>query len=102
MIRRPPRSTLFPYTTLFRSSDVPGHQDIEWPQNASIVNAGILRAVTSERTITLLSRSSSDGGSKFTNTGTESAAAGTTVDLNYTLTDSTAALLSLADGGTLK
>src|SRR2546430_3950888 len=26
MIRRPPRSTLFPYTTLFRSfDDVPGH-----------------------------------------------------------------------------
>src|SRR2546430_13676434 len=24
MIRRPPRSTLFPYTTLFRSSPVPG------------------------------------------------------------------------------
>src|SRR5258708_16929624 len=24
MIRRPPRSTLFPYTTLFRSSEVPG------------------------------------------------------------------------------
>src|SRR2546427_5383323 len=24
MIRRPPRSTLFPYTTLFRSSDGPG------------------------------------------------------------------------------
>src|SRR5688572_32382746 len=24
MIRRPPRSTLFPYTTLFRSQDVPG------------------------------------------------------------------------------
>src|SRR2546429_6585427 len=23
MIRRPPRSTLFPYTTLFRSSDLP-------------------------------------------------------------------------------
>src|SRR2546430_14024892 len=27
MIRRPPRSTLFPYTTLFRSQDAPGHQD---------------------------------------------------------------------------
>src|SRR2546430_6536198 len=26
MIRRPPRSTLFPYTTLFRSG-VPGHDD---------------------------------------------------------------------------
>src|SRR3712207_8539277 len=25
MIRRPPRSTLFPYTTLFRSADVPGN-----------------------------------------------------------------------------
>src|SRR2546426_7568023 len=24
MIRRPPRSTLFPYTTLFRSADLPG------------------------------------------------------------------------------
>src|SRR3712207_6900623 len=24
MIRRPPRSTLFPYTTLFRSPDLPG------------------------------------------------------------------------------
>src|SRR3712207_8191834 len=24
MIRRPPRSTLFPYTTLFRSADTPG------------------------------------------------------------------------------
>src|SRR2546422_4131782 len=27
MIRRPPRSTLFPYTTLFRSSPWPGLQD---------------------------------------------------------------------------
>src|ERR1022692_4983307 len=26
MIRRPPRSTLFPYTTLFRSDDVPDRQ----------------------------------------------------------------------------
>src|SRR2546427_7729323 len=34
MIRRPPRSTLFPYTTLFRSEDgqpdpVPGEVDVE-------------------------------------------------------------------------
>src|SRR3712207_7556671 len=27
MIRRPPRSTLFPYTTLFRSQDVPIRHD---------------------------------------------------------------------------
>src|SRR3712207_7612399 len=27
MIRRPPRSTLFPYTTLFRSRDVPALRD---------------------------------------------------------------------------
>src|SRR3712207_7408714 len=29
MIRRPPRSTLFPYTTLFRSLDRQGHPDVE-------------------------------------------------------------------------
>src|SRR3989442_7346585 len=28
MIRRPPRSTLFPYTTLFRSSLVETHEDL--------------------------------------------------------------------------
>src|SRR3712207_9582257 len=29
MIRRPPRSTLFPYTTLFRSLLVPGFVDLQ-------------------------------------------------------------------------
>src|SRR3712207_7159927 len=29
MIRRPPRSTLFPYTTLFRSDVQPGHRVVE-------------------------------------------------------------------------
>src|SRR2546426_9182652 len=29
MIRRPPRSTLFPYTTLFRSHGEAGHQEEE-------------------------------------------------------------------------
>src|SRR5258707_11607103 len=29
MIRRPPRSTLFPYTTLFRSSDRARHRALE-------------------------------------------------------------------------
>src|SRR2546426_2854090 len=28
MIRRPPRSTLFPYTTLFRSRFLPAHQGL--------------------------------------------------------------------------
>src|SRR5260370_10141194 len=32
MIRRPPRSTLFPYTTLFRSD--PASQDVVWPRGA--------------------------------------------------------------------
>src|SRR2546426_8315888 len=31
MIRRPPRSTLFPYTTLFRSPLQPGNADREAP-----------------------------------------------------------------------
>src|SRR3989442_6470790 len=38
MIRRPPRSTLFPYTTLFRSvlTDANGLRDIAQPANARI------------------------------------------------------------------
>src|SRR2546427_856488 len=30
MIRRPPRSTLFPYTTLFRSSSAPAPALLDW------------------------------------------------------------------------
>src|SRR3989442_10378363 len=30
MIRRPPRSTLFPYTTLFRSLRVTGEEAVHW------------------------------------------------------------------------
>src|SRR2546429_1603591 len=57
MIRRPPRSTLFPYTTLFRS----GEQTIsEWARNvllkATKPNAGeqtVLAEVLAMRTILL-------------------------------------------------
>src|SRR5256884_1800662 len=38
MIRRPPRSTLFPYTTLFRS--VPGPFDREGPETSRGLRAG--------------------------------------------------------------
>src|SRR3989338_10857709 len=31
MIRRPPRSTLFPYTTLFRSQVIQRYRNILWP-----------------------------------------------------------------------
>src|SRR2546430_13393372 len=31
MIRRPPRSTLFPYTTLFRSRQILANADMPWP-----------------------------------------------------------------------
>src|SRR5258708_10952465 len=39
MIRRPPRSTLFPYTTLFRSHDSPGKVKVA-------KSAGLCRAET--------------------------------------------------------
>src|SRR6266568_1024771 len=42
MIRRPPRSTLFPYTTLFRSG-VPGHGH---PGSPGRAGSGHARAVT--------------------------------------------------------
>src|SRR3712207_8033751 len=38
MIRRPPRSTLFPYTTLFRSHDVPG---LQMPRDTSSLAASL-------------------------------------------------------------
>src|SRR2546422_11277827 len=41
MIRRPPRSTLFPYTTLFRSGDVlVKHQTIQFSRTLATVLAG--------------------------------------------------------------
>src|SRR2546422_2092856 len=39
MIRRPPRSTLFPYTTLFRSQDVVGMNAIE-ATHAEVLDGG--------------------------------------------------------------
>src|SRR5258706_11095147 len=38
MIRRPPRSTLFPYTTLFRSWENPGERDLIWKDIHSVVS----------------------------------------------------------------
>src|SRR3712207_7311858 len=45
MIRRPPRSTLFPYTTLFRSADAPpGDDDARLPRRDELCrDAGSLR-----------------------------------------------------------
>src|SRR2546429_2813462 len=37
MIRRPPRSTLFPYTTLFRSCETPQPGSRRCPRAASVV-----------------------------------------------------------------
>src|SRR5258708_13575154 len=49
MIRRPPRSTLFPYTTLFRSSCRPSGAELE-----RVVRAGAISG-TSEETGTVAS-----------------------------------------------
>src|SRR5690348_17372196 len=40
MIRRPPRSTLFPYTTLFRSRMVPGRVEVADDQRGSRTDRG--------------------------------------------------------------
>src|SRR3712207_8240383 len=39
MIRRPPRSTLFPYTTLFRSPGEPGVVDVAAGEPAEVAEA---------------------------------------------------------------
>src|SRR2546429_6528100 len=45
MIRRPPRSTLFPYTTLFRSRLCDGDSLYPWPpsRRAGLLYAAVLR-----------------------------------------------------------
>src|SRR2546429_5939607 len=45
MIRRPPRSTLFPYTTLFRSSAGPG------AGSSFVVELPLVQVSTSERSV---------------------------------------------------
>src|SRR3712207_8070065 len=52
MIRRPPRSTLFPYTTLFRSPSTrlnAPHPTSIWPVNARAVGSGLPRRPGSAR-----------------------------------------------------
>src|SRR3989442_2997767 len=43
MIRRPPRSTLFPYTTLFRSAIVEDHK-LDWASKDSALRVHMLLA----------------------------------------------------------
>src|SRR2546430_5560400 len=47
MIRRPPRSTLFPYTTLFRSRDA-GVEDVAHEADLEALDAAVLVADRSE------------------------------------------------------
>src|SRR3712207_8079425 len=54
MIRRPPRSTLFPYTTLFRSGDL-GGESLHQPHQPEL-----RRAVGAELGIPLLPRTGGD------------------------------------------
>src|SRR3712207_7539397 len=56
MIRRPPRSTLFPYTTLFRSErartlrpSLPGRHGLDGPGRAGVVEVGGVRGVRARR-----------------------------------------------------
>src|SRR2546428_4604033 len=45
MIRRPPRSTLFPYTTLFRSERVPGRRAARRPRRSPRLPPAAIRPV---------------------------------------------------------
>src|SRR2546426_3974339 len=69
MIRRPPRSTLFPYTTLFRTDDAPGSR-----QSVSLTGTGV-----TPPTATLSATSSAFGNQRV---GTTSAAQNLTLTNN--------------------
>src|SRR5256885_15071354 len=49
MIRRPPRSTLFPYTTLFRSPLPPGGKNYITPQGFERLKTELLDLIDNER-----------------------------------------------------
>src|SRR5258707_6031026 len=50
MIRRPPRSTLFPYTTLFRSRASRRRSSTRWSRRAWRASTGALNAARFEKT----------------------------------------------------
>src|SRR6266498_5132729 len=52
MIRRPPRSTLFPYTTLFRSPALSGRPSAPWPRPPARTRRGLSSATAGARTAT--------------------------------------------------
>src|SRR5258708_14153660 len=60
MIRRPPRSTLFPYTTLFRSLEVRGDQirlGIDAPRSITVHRQEVYLQVARDRKSTRLNSS---------------------------------------------
>src|SRR3989304_4641230 len=57
MIRRPPRSTLFPYTTLFRSADERAALDERGPRGRNAIVVPAERAHPSDRKSTRLNSS---------------------------------------------
>src|SRR5258707_1702305 len=59
MIRRPPRSTLFPYTTLFRSSSAASDPStLPWPEaGVSCHGSTLLRASSKMRLVIWIARS---------------------------------------------
>src|SRR5256885_11127668 len=57
MIRRPPRSTLFPYTTLFRSKNCTGPRHVSSAHVTSRNSPRVYRAMTRDRKSTRLNSS---------------------------------------------
>src|SRR5207248_4069819 len=49
MLRRPPRSTLFPYTTLFRSADTPGSRPAAMTQVGGVNATFLVRDYAGDR-----------------------------------------------------
>src|SRR2546430_9849298 len=68
MIRRPPRSTLFPYTTLFRSErrGLPGAVRPDQPEDLAGSHVEVDAADRFERSIPLRQRPGADGDRKST------------------------------------
>src|SRR5258708_21224392 len=67
MIRRPPRSTLFPYTTLFRSYHANNEQRVEWARTGKGERAASVGPrIAVERAVELLMPLAGQGDRKST------------------------------------
>src|SRR2546429_408841 len=69
MIRRPPRSTLFPYTTLFRSHYIYSAKELQALRKGGVQRLYVGNVATGDHKLEVLVDGKLEGGADFSRTG---------------------------------